>query len=65
MSKKRWDKPNELLWSTVLCVGLFMMCAESVPVILLALALMLISGFKLKDVDLEEECNEGFHFTDD
>ena len=63
MSKKRWKQPNELLWTLVFMVGFFMMSADSFAVLLLALGVMLFSCFKLKDIDLSEECNTGFHFN--
>lgn len=40
MSKKRWDKPNEILWSTVLMVGLFFMSGgENLIVLLISLGM--------------------------
>lgn len=63
MSKKRWKQPSETLWKAVLMVGFFMMSADSFAVLLLALAMMGISVFKLKDIDLEEECSTGLHFN--
>lgn len=57
MSKKRWDKPNEILWSTVLMVGLFFMSGgENLIVLLISLGMMGLALYKLKDVDLEDEC---------
>lgn len=57
MSKKRWDKPNEILWSTVLMVGLFLMSGgENLIVLLISLGMMGLALYKLKDVDLEDEC---------
>lgn len=57
MSKKKWDKPNEILWSTVLMVGLFGMSGGENPIVLLiSLGLMGLAAYKLKDVDLEDEC---------
>lgn len=63
MSKKRWKQPNELLWTLVFMVGFFMMSADSFAVLLLALGVMAFSCFKLKDIDLSEECDTGFHFN--
>ena len=63
MSKKRWKRPNETLWTCVLVVGLFMMSADNFAVLLLALAMMGISIFKLRGIDLDEECNTGIHFN--
>lgn len=57
MSKKKWDKPNEILWSTVLMVGLFLMSGgENLIVLLISLGMMGLALYKLKDVDLEDEC---------
>lgn len=57
MSKKKWDKPNEILWSTVLMVGLFFMSGgENLIVLLISLGMMGLALYKLKDVDLEDEC---------
>jgi hypothetical protein len=64
MRKRRWKRPNEFLWSFVLVIGLFMFSADSFAVLLLALAMMIISCYKLKDMDLSEECNTGLSFTD-
>ena len=64
MRKRRWKRPNEFLWSLVLVIGLFMFSADSFAVLLLALAMMIISYYKLKDMDLSEECNTGLSFTD-
>jgi hypothetical protein len=64
MRKRRWKRPNEFLWSLVLVIGLFMFSADSFAVLLLALAMMIISCYKLKDMDLSEECNTGLSFTD-
>ena len=64
MSKKRWKKPNEILWSILFMVGFFMMSADRFAVLLLALGIMLLSAFKLKDMDLSEECNSGISFDD-
>ena len=63
MSKKRWKQPNETLWTTVMVVGFFMMSADSFAILLLALAMMTISVFKLKGIDLSEECESGLHFN--
>ena len=63
MSKKRWKQPNELLWTLVFMVGFFMMSADSFAVLLLALGVMAFSCFKLKDIDLSEECNTSFNFN--
>ena len=63
MSKKRWKQPNEFLWTLVFMVGFFMMSADSFAVLLLALGVMGISVFKLRGIDLEEECNSGLHFN--
>lgn len=57
MSKKKWDKPNEILWSTVLMVGLFLMSGgENLIVLLISLGMMGLALYKLKDVNLEDEC---------
>jgi hypothetical protein len=64
MRKRRWKRPNEFLWSLVLVIGLFMFSADSFAVLLLALAMMIISCYKLKDMDLSEECNTGLSFID-
>lgn len=64
MRKRRWKRPNEFLWSLVLVIGLFMFSADSFAVLLLALAMMIISCYKLKDMDLSEECNTSLSFTD-
>ena len=64
MSKKRWKRPNEWLWTTVFMVGFFMMSADKVAVCLLAVGIMGLGAFKLKDIDLEEECINGLDFTD-
>lgn len=63
MSKKRWKQPNEFLWTLVFMVGFFMMSADSFAVLLLALGVMAFSCFKLKDIDLSEECDTSFHFN--
>ena len=63
MSKKRWKQPNELLWTLVFMVGFFMMSADSFAVLLLALGVMAFSCFKLKDIDLSEECDTSLHFN--
>ena len=63
MSKKKWKQPNEFLWTLVFMIALFAMCADSFAISLSALAMMGISCFKLKDIDLEEECNTGLHFN--
>ena len=63
MSKKRWKQLNEFLWTLVFMVGFFMMSADSFAVLLLALGVMGISVFKLRGIDLEEECNSGLHFN--
>lgn len=63
MSKKRWKQPNDFLWTLVFMVGFFMMSADSFAVLLLALGVMGISVFKLRGIDLEEECNSGLHFN--
>lgn len=64
MSKKRWKKPNEILWSTMFMVALFMFSADNFAISFLALGIMLLSAFKLKDMDLSEECNSGLSFDD-
>lgn len=57
MSKKRWDKPKETLWCTVLMVGLFLMSGgENLIIMLISLGMMGLALYKLKDVDLEDEC---------
>lgn len=57
MSKKRWDKPNETLWCTVFMAGLFGMSGGENPVIMLvSLGLMGLALYKLKDMDLTDEC---------
>ena len=63
MSKKRWKQPNEFLWTLVFMVGFFMMSADSFAVLLLALGVMAFSCFKLKDIDLSEECNTSFNLN--
>ena len=63
MSKKRWKQPNEFIWTLVFMVGFFMMSADSFAVLLLALGVMAFSCFKLKDIDLSEECNTSFNFN--
>ena len=63
MSKKRWKQPNEFIWTLVFMVGFFMMSADSFAVLLLALGVMAFSCFKLKDIDLSEECNSGIYFN--
>ena len=63
MSKKRWKQPNDFLWTLVFMVGFFMMSADGFAVLLLALGVMAFSCFKLKDIDLSEECDTGFHFN--
>ena len=63
MSKKRWKQPNEFLWTLVFMVGFFMMSADSFAVLLLALGVMAFSCFKLKDIDLSEECDTSLHFN--
>ena len=49
--------------TTVMVVGFFMMSADSFAILLLALAMMTISVFKLKGIDLSEECESGLHFN--
>lgn len=56
MSKKRWDKPNEALWMTVFVISFFLLSADSAIVLLIALAMMGLAGYKLRDMDLEDEC---------
>ena len=63
MSKKRLKQPNECLWTLVFMVGFFMMSADSFAVLLLALGVMAFSCFKLKDIDLSEECDTSLHFN--
>ena len=63
MSKKRWKQLNEFLWTLVFMVGFFMMSADSFAVLLLALGVMAFCCFKLKDIDLSEECNTRFNFN--
>ena len=64
MSKKRWKKTKEMFGSIMFMIGLFMMSADKFAVLLLALGIMLISAFMLKDMDLSEECNGGVSFDD-
>lgn len=63
MKKKKWKQPNHFLWTCVFAIAMFMLCADSFVISLLALAIMVFCCFKLKDVDLEEECNSGIHFN--
>lgn len=66
MSKKKWKQPNEFLWTTVLMVGFFLMSGgENLAILLISFAMMGTAVYKLRGVDLEEECNSGIHFTDD
>lgn len=63
MSKKKWKQQKEFLWILVFMVGFFMMSADSFAISLSALVVMVFSCFKLKDMDLSEECNTGLHFN--
>lgn len=63
MSKKKWKQPNEFLWTLVFIIALFAMCANSFAISLSALVVMVFSCFKLKDMDLSEECDIGLHFN--
>ncbi len=56
MSKKRWDKPNEALWMIVFMISFFLLSADSVIVLLISLAMMGLAAYKLRDMDLEDEC---------
>ncbi len=56
MSKKRWKQPNETLWMTVFMIGFFMMCADSIVIVLFSLALMGFSIWKLRNIDLDDVC---------
>lgn len=38
---------------------------QNFAILLISAAIMLTALWKLKDVDLEEECNSGIHFIDD
>ena len=62
MSKRRWKQPNHLLWECVFVIAMFLM-SDSFAISLLALAVMVFSCFKLKDLDLSEECDTGLHFN--
>lgn len=63
MSKKRWRQPNERLWTLVFMIGFFMMSADNFAILLVALAVMAISVYKLRGIDLSEECDIGLHFN--
>lgn len=63
MSKKRWKQPNYFLWECVFMIAMYILRADSFAISLLALAVMAVSCFKLKDMDLSEECNTGLHFN--
>lgn len=63
MSKKRWKQPSHLLWTCVFMIAMFAMYADNFAISLVALAVMVFSCFKLKDINLEEECSTGLHFT--
>lgn len=66
MSKKKWKQPNEFIWTTFLMVGFFLMSGgENLAILLISLAMCGTAIYKLRGVDLEEECSSGFHFTDD
>lgn len=66
MSKKRWKQPNETLWRFVLGGGFFLMSGgQNFAILLISAAIMLTALWKLRGVDLEEECNSGIHFIDD
>ena len=62
MSKRRWKLPKYFLWECVFMIAMFSM-SDSFAISLLALAVMGLCCFKLKDMDLSEECNSGLHFT--
>lgn len=64
MSRKRWRQPNERLWTLVFMIGFFMMSADNFAILLVALAVMAISIYKLRGIDLSEECDTGIHFGD-
>lgn len=64
MSRKRWRQPNERLWTLVFMIGFFMMSADSFAILLVALAVMAVSIYKLRGIDLSEECDTGIHFGD-
>ena len=64
MSKKRWKQPNELLWTAVLVTGFFLMSGgQNLAILLISLAMTGTAIYKLRGVDLEEECNSGIHFN--
>lgn len=66
MSKKRWKQPNETLWMVVLVTGFFLLSGgQNLAIALISFAMMGTAIYKLKDIDLEEECNSGLHFIDD
>ena len=66
MSKRRWKQPNETLWTAVLVTGFFLLSGgQNLAIALTSFAMMGTAVYKLKDIDLEEECNSGLHFTDD
>lgn len=66
MSKKRWKQPNENLWRFALGGGFFLMSGgQNFAILLISVAIMLLALWKLRGVDLEEECNSGIHFIDD
>lgn len=54
MNKKKWKQPNETLWMTIFTIGFFMMCADSIAIVLFSFALMGFSIWKLRDIDLED-----------
>lgn len=64
MSKKRWKQPNETLWMAVFVTGFFLMSGgQNLAILLISLAMQGVALYKLRGVDLEEECNSGLHFT--
>ena len=66
MSKKRWKQPNETLWMAVLVTGFFLLSGgQNLAIALISFAMMGTALYKLRGIDLEEECNSGIHFTDD
>lgn len=66
MSKKRWKQPNETLWMAVLVTGFFLLSGgQNLAIALISFTMMGTAIYKLRDIDLEEECNSGLHFIDD
>ena len=64
MSKKRWKQPNETLWMTVLISGFFLMSGgQNFAILLISLAIQGAALYKLRGIDLDEECNTGIHFN--